>query len=135
MSAVLALGLTSFYVAAEDTTSATVEAEVLSQDGSAVSGATVTLTSTSKGISRSTVADGDGNVRFVLLPPGSYDVSVQAAGFNSLSDIIRVGVGDISYDFVLASMSDIDELCYHFVWSYGTTENPPLARVGVQPRH
>ena len=40
----------------------------------------------------------------------SYDVSVQAAGFNSLSDVIRVGVGDISYDFVLASMSDIDEI-------------------------
>ena len=110
MSAILAMGLTTFYVAAEDTTSATVEAEVLSQDGSAVSGATVTLTSTSKGISRSSVAGSDGDVRFVLLPPGSYNVSVAAAGFNSLSDVIRVGVGDVAYSFVLAAMGEMDEI-------------------------
>jgi len=110
MSAVLALGLTSFYVGAEDTTSATVEAEVISQDGSAVSGATVTLKSTSKGISRSSVADSDGGVRFVLLPPGSYSVSVAAAGFKSLSDVIRVGVGDVAYNFVLEAMGEIDEI-------------------------
>ena len=110
MSAVLALGLTSFYVGAEDTTSATVEAEVISQDGSAVSGATVTLTSTTKGISRSGVADSDGGVRFVLLPPGSYSVSVAASGFNSLRDVIKVGVGDVAYNFVLEAMGEIDEI-------------------------
>jgi hypothetical protein len=110
MMTVLSFGLTSFFVVAEDTTSGTVEADVLSQSGSSVSGATVTLTSTSKGITRSTVSSSDGNVRFVLLPPGSYDVSVAAAGYNSLSDTIRVSVGDSSYNFVLASMTEIDEI-------------------------
>ena len=110
MTAILSIGLTSLYVAAEDNTSATIEAEVLSQDGSTVSGATVTLTSTTKGITRSTVSDSDGSVRFVLLPPGSYNVNVAAAGFSSLQDVIRVGVGDVVFDFVLASMGDIDEI-------------------------
>ena len=111
MMSVLSFGLVSSYLVAEDTTSGTVEAEVLAQDGSAVSGATVTLTSISKGISRSTVADSDGNVRFVLLPPGGYNVSVAASGYKSLSDVIRVSVGDSTFDFVLESMAaDIDEL-------------------------
>ena len=110
MLTVLSFGLTTFFVVAEDTTSGTVEADVLSQSGSSVSGATVTLTSTSKGITRSTVSSSDGSVRFVLLPPGSYDVSVAAAGYNSLSDTIRVSVGDSSYNFVLASMTEIDEI-------------------------
>ena len=111
MMSVLSFGLVSSYLVAEDTTSGTVEAEVLAQDGSAVSGATVTLKSTSKGLSRSTVADNDGSVRFVLLPPGSYSVSVAASGYKSLSDVIRVSVGDSSFDFVLESMTaDIDEV-------------------------
>jgi len=111
MMSVLSFGLISSYLVAEDTTSGTVEAEVLAQDGSAVSGATVTLKSTSKGLSRSSVADSNGNVRFVLLPPGSYDVSVAAAGYKSLLDVIRVSVGDSSFDFVLESMTaDIDEV-------------------------
>ena len=111
MMSVLSFGLISSYLVAEDTTSGTVEAEVLAQDGSAVSGATVTLKSTSKGLSRSSVADNDGSVRFVLLPPGSYSVSVAASGFKSLSDVIRVSVGDSTFDFVLESMNaDIDEV-------------------------
>ncbi|MDB3996608.1 TonB-dependent receptor [Gammaproteobacteria bacterium] len=111
MMSVLSFGLISSYLVAEDTTSGTVEAEVLAQDGSAVSGATVTLKSTSKGLSRSSVADSNGSVRFVLLPPGSYDVSVAAAGYKSLLDVIRISVGDSSFDFVLESMTaDIDEV-------------------------
>jgi len=61
MLTVLSFGLTTFFVVAEDTTSGTVEADVLSQSGSSVSGATVTLTSTSKGITRSTVSSSDGS--------------------------------------------------------------------------
>ncbi|MDA7788294.1 TonB-dependent receptor [Gammaproteobacteria bacterium] len=111
MMSVLSFGIVSSHLVAEDTTSGTIEAEVLSQSGSPLSGATVTLKSTAKGISRSTVSDNEGNVRFILLPPGSYNVSVAASGYNSLSDQIRVSVGDSSFDFVLEStIADMDEV-------------------------
>jgi len=37
-------------------------------------------------------------------------VSVAAAGYTSLSDTIRVSVGDSSYNFVLASMTEVDDI-------------------------
>ena len=110
MATAFIFSITSFYLVAEDTTTGTVEAEVLSQDGSTVSGASVTIKSTDKGITRSTTADENGNLRFVLLPPGSYEILVQAAGYNALSDTINVGVGDLSFDFVLESVGEIDEV-------------------------
>ena len=110
MATAFIFSISSFYLVAEDTTTGTVEAEVLSQDGSTVSGASVTIKSTDKGITRSTTADENGNLRFVLLPPGSYEILVQAAGYNALSDTINVGVGDLSFDFVLESVGEIDEV-------------------------
>ena len=101
MATAFIFSISSFHLVAEDTTTGTVEAEVLSQDGSTVSGASVTIKSTDKGITMSTTADENGNLRFVLLHTGSYEILVQAAGYNALSDVISVGVGDLSFDFVL----------------------------------
>ena len=101
----------SFNAFAEDTTSATIEAEVLNQSGATISGATVTVTSASKGLSKTRTSDGDGAVRFSLLPIGSYDVTVSASGYDSLSDTISVSVGDSSFRLVLESSgSDVEEV-------------------------
>jgi hypothetical protein len=51
--------------------------------GGSVSGATVTLTNTESKIERKITTGDDGSYQFSLLPPGTYTLSVTAAGFQS----------------------------------------------------
>ena len=104
---ILSAFLTVFvsFAYAEDNTSSTLEAVVLSQAGVPVSGASVNVRSTGTGVSRSATSGSDGSVRFPLLAIGSYDVVVNASGLSSLSDTISLSVGDQSFRFVLASAS------------------------------
>ena len=44
----------------------------------------MTISDESKGFSRTTTSDGQGNYRLLLLPPGTYTVKATAAGFNTL---------------------------------------------------
>lgn len=66
---------------------------VRDQGGSAVSGASVTVTSNAQGFSRTLSSDAQGNFRAVALPPGSYQVSVNADGFAAFSESVTIGVG------------------------------------------
>jgi outer membrane receptor for ferrienterochelin and colicin len=88
---------------AEDATSGTLEASVLDQSGTAVAGASVSVTSADTGISKSAVSSADGSVRFPLLAIGMYDVEVSASGFSSLADSVQVALGNSGYNFVLES--------------------------------
>ena len=63
---------------AEDVTSGTLEATVLDQAGMAVAGASVVVSSSSTGVSKSATSGSDGSVRFPLLAIGMYDVDVQS---------------------------------------------------------
>jgi hypothetical protein len=90
---------------AEDATSGTLEATVLDQSGTAVAGASVSVTSAGTGISKSSVSSADGSVRFPLLAIGMYDVEVSASGFSSLADSVQVALGNSGYNFVLESAS------------------------------
>ena len=88
---------------AEDATSGTLEASVLDQSGTAVAGASVSVTSADTGISKSAVSSADGSVRFPLLAIGMYDVEVSASGFSSLADSVHTALGNSGYNFVLES--------------------------------
>lgn len=52
-------------------------------------GATVTIRNTATGFSRSTITTSDGHYRFVDVPTGTYEVTVEAANF---SKYIRLGI-------------------------------------------
>src|ERR1700749_1653690 len=52
--------------------------------GAVVAGAVVTVEDVSKGFSRSTTSDSQGNYQMVLLPPGTYTGTVTSPGFNKL---------------------------------------------------
>jgi hypothetical protein len=106
--AVLVVAPSSF---AEDATSGTLSGNVLSQGGNAVSGATVVIESSATGVGKSSASNADGSVRFPMLPIGSYQVTVSAAGFDTLDDTIYVRVGNSAYDFVLvSSATGIEEI-------------------------
>ncbi|HMF64014.1 MAG TPA: carboxypeptidase-like regulatory domain-containing protein, partial [Edaphobacter sp.] len=53
--------------------------------GALVPNATVTAADPSKGISRTTTSDGQGNYQILLLPPGVYTITATAPGFAKLT--------------------------------------------------
>jgi outer membrane receptor protein involved in Fe transport len=69
---------------AQNISTAQLNGTVHDPSGAVVSGAVVTIADISKGISRSTTSDAQGNYQMVLLPPGTYTVTVTAPGFNKL---------------------------------------------------
>jgi hypothetical protein len=56
---------------------------VTDPSGGVIAGATVTLTNSGTGQTRTTTTDSNGSYKFGLLPPGTYSVSFSASGFNS----------------------------------------------------
>src|SRR5437016_6143859 len=75
-------------------TGAQLSGTILDPNGAVVPGATVTLHSETTGIDRSAISDGSGQYQFLLVPPGQYTLSVQAAGFGKLTNtgiILTVG--------------------------------------------
>src|SRR5690348_1134618 len=64
-------------------TTGNIEGRVLDPNGAVVPGAQVTAKNESTGLEKSATSDGGGNYRIILLPPGSYLVTVKATGFAS----------------------------------------------------
>src|ERR1700730_5856576 len=60
---------------------ATLNGTVVDPSGQTVSGATVTLNSDDRGISRTSSTEGNGNYSFTLLPPSVYTLQIEAPGF------------------------------------------------------
>ena len=90
---------------AEDATSGTLNGKVLSASGDVISGANVTVSSTSTGVSRNSVTGSDGSISMPLLAVGTYSVSISAGGYQTLNDSVNVKLGNTSYNFVLGSSS------------------------------
>lgn len=63
------------------TSSTSLQGTVTDPHGGAVVGATVTLVDTDSGKERTAVTGATGEYRFQFLPPGTYQLSVAAAGF------------------------------------------------------
>ena len=65
------------------TTTATLSGVVADPSGALVPAATVTLTSSEKGITRQFITAADGRYSFIQLPPSTYVLSVSAKGFET----------------------------------------------------
>lgn len=64
---------------------ATVKGTVKDQQGNVVAGATVTLTNAEKNFSRTDTSNESGDYIFTAIPPGTYKLDVEGAGFKKLS--------------------------------------------------
>ena len=69
---------------AQNSATAQLIGTVHDSQGAVIPGATVTITDASKGFSRTDTTDGAGLYQLLLLPPGSYEVSVKANLFSPL---------------------------------------------------
>ncbi len=80
-----------------------IKGRVSDPNGAVVAGATVTVTDAAKGVSRTATTDAQGEYRFLSLPPGTYNVRVEAGGFSSqVKNAIEVTVGQTAdQDFSL----------------------------------
>ncbi len=109
--------------------------------GAAVSGTQVLARNTATGLGRSTTGDGRGAFALSLLPPGVYELSVEAQGFHDLSKRIVVQTGaatfvniELSVDVlerVVEALDSLPELRYDWhgvdgVVSRFQNENLPL---------
>lgn len=71
-----------------------IKGRVADPNGAVVNGATITATDAEKGVSRTATTDEQGEYRILSLPPGTYQLRVEASGFSSqVQNAIQVTVG------------------------------------------
>src|SRR5579863_7079512 len=68
---------------AQSATTGALTGVVSDPSGGVISGATVTLTSTTTGQVRTATTDASGNYKFSLIPPGTYSLKFEASGFKT----------------------------------------------------
>ncbi|MET0621974.1 MAG: TonB-dependent receptor [Pyrinomonadaceae bacterium] len=84
-----------------DVANSTLKGKVTDQLDAAVSGAAVTVINAERGVVRGVKTDGDGAYQVPLLQPGTYDLRVEASGFQSrvllklVLTVGQIGVYDI----------------------------------------
>src|ERR1022692_2698960 len=71
-------------------TTGTIEGTVTDQNGGALPGVSVDLTSPSLQGTRTATTDGSGRYRFVSLPPGKYTVTGNLSGFGNVQKTANV---------------------------------------------
>ena len=83
--AVLATCLLARPVVAQNIATAQLSGTVHDPTGAVIPGATITISDASKGFSRTTTSDGQGNYQLLLLPPGTHTITATAAGFAKMT--------------------------------------------------
>src|SRR5436305_2343300 len=97
----LCLALLVPLVAFAQSSSGAINGNVADDSGSALPGVTVTATNAGTSATRSVVSNGTGRYEIPLLPPGTYRVSGELAGFQAVKfDKVVVNVGtSVTLDF------------------------------------
>ena len=86
--------LFSVSLRAQNISTAELHGTIHDPSGAVVPNAAITIDDPSKGFSRTTTSDGAGNFQLLLLPPGTYEVTVTAPGFAKLTEknvVLTVG--------------------------------------------
>ena len=108
------LSISAAAVFGQTNTTAAVAGIVSDPTDSAVPRAKVMVTNTETGLNRETTSDNRGEYRFGLLPPGNYEIKVEAQGFSPLSrKDVQLTVGedlDLNLKLVLGSASQVVEV-------------------------
>ncbi len=108
----LCLCLNASAFAQSQVNAADLRGTVTDETGAVISGAKVTLRNEQTNDARETTADGNGVYQFIRVPPGQYEVSVEAANFSkSVSQNITLTVGQVgNFDVSLRAGSPDQEI-------------------------
>jgi hypothetical protein len=104
------LASTAFAQGGGASTTGSINGKVADSSGGVLPGVTVTATSTSLMGVQSSVTDAGGNYRFPALPPGSYTVTFELPGFNTLKrENIQISMGftaAVNVELAVASLQE-----------------------------
>lgn len=101
---------------------------VRDSQGAAVAGASVKAVNTQTGLQQTTTASADGLYRFVLLQPGSYDLTAEASGFAKTElKGVRVTVGQITDANITVGVGAVTEAVTVTAETIQTTVSQPDA--------
>ncbi|MGA8042071.1 MAG: TonB-dependent receptor [Terracidiphilus sp.] len=144
------LALLLFVIAITATTAlaqftAGIQGVVQDPTGAGVANATIHLTNTATGVTRTGASDASGNYRFVSLAPGSYRLTVAAKGFaQSVADItllteqnlnfpIALSVGSVSSSITVTTQAPIVDTADTRIQM--TLENSGVAQLPIVGRN
>src|ERR1051325_9650241 len=97
-------------VFAQEIGGGTVNGTVTDPSGAAITDAKVTATQTATGVSRTTQSSGVGIYSLSALPPGVYDVQIEAPGFKTAKiPPLALGVGGVATLDVKMEVGGIEE--------------------------
>ncbi len=100
------------YALAQNPTGAIV-GTVKDPSGAVIAGASVTATNTATGFSRNFATQDQGTFRFENLPPGNYQVKVEAQGFAAQTQAMDVRVGSVTtanFSLTIGEVSEVIEV-------------------------
>jgi hypothetical protein len=116
----------SYVWAQGSSTTASLTGSVTDEQGAVIGGATVTAKNIETNLSREALSGTEGNFLLQQLPPGDYEVTVLAEGFNTTSSRINLLLGTTArFDFVMkvGTTADIIEVVAANVMDDGKTES------------
>jgi hypothetical protein len=96
-------------LSAQGVQTGTLRGTITDQQGAAVPGATITISSPALQGLRTTVSDTAGNYSFVQLPPGDYTVKVEITSFAPLERTARVPLGGTIEQNVTLTLAGVTE--------------------------
>ena len=108
--AVLSLSTSAFAQGGGASSTGTIQGRVSDSQGAVLPGVTVTATSPSALGAQTTVTSETGNYRFPAVPPGTYELTYELAGFNSLKRSgISITLGftaNVNVELALATLQE-----------------------------
>src|SRR5215831_5824266 len=110
----------------------TISGTITDKSGAVVPGATVTVTSSNTGFTRSTTTGGSGAYAIPSLKPDTYTITVEQAGFQKYSRQVILDVGarvDISAQLAVTGASTTVEVTGSAETAAVNTENQTLSQV------
>jgi len=106
----LAFSATAFAQGGGASSTGTIQGRVADSQGAVLPGVTVTATSPSALGAQTAVTSETGNYRFPAVPPGTYELTFELAGFNSLKRSgISIGLGftaQVNVELALATLQE-----------------------------
>ena len=110
----------------------TISGTITDKSGAVVPGATVTVTSSNTGFTRSTTTGGSGDYAIPSLKPDTYSITVEQAGFQKYTRQVLVEVGsrvDVSAQLAVTGASTTVEVTGSAETAMVNTENQTLSQV------
>ena len=93
---------------AQSTTSGDIAGVVTDATGAVVPNAKIVVTNNETGVTQSLVSSSNGGYRAPLLKPGTYRITVTATGFQSVSTIVTVAIGQITSGDTKLTVGTVD---------------------------